>query len=218
VKRWMSQAVAAWAVLAVLADQLLSVTWGFMVLVLAFAWLAQQLNSATGVKAADAHARINALVPVVHTANTTANNALPKAGGTVTGSLAVNGNHSVGGQVLINGASSAAALAAVGDGHVTGTFQADNSVVSNQVVAAGVSTSASVGGTTAHFTGTMQADGGVAISGGTISSITAHTSNPIVVSGGSPSGFSGSQLTAVASISNVLNDLVNRMQASGMMA
>lgn len=53
----------------------------------------------TASKAKSAHKRIDALVPAVHDAKTAAANALPKTGGTISGSLVVNSGISCGGNL-----------------------------------------------------------------------------------------------------------------------
>jgi len=76
----------------------LSLGWGFMWMMLAFVWMGVRASD-TAAKTYSAHQRIDVIVPQVAAARTTANNALPKSGGTVTGSLTVNGNHNIGGSL-----------------------------------------------------------------------------------------------------------------------
>jgi hypothetical protein len=91
-------AIGFWAVLTEVLAHFLSLAWGFGMLVVAFIWLAGLMKSASA-KTYSAHQRIDVLVPQVAAVRTTANNALPKSGGTVTGSLTVNGNHNIGGSL-----------------------------------------------------------------------------------------------------------------------
>src|ERR1700685_3399723 len=108
----------------------LSLGWGLMTLLAAFAWVA--LSGATvAAKARSTEDRLNALIPAVGTAystataaNTLAGNALPKSGGTVTGSLTVNGNHTVGGPVTASGATVTAGVEA-SSMHATSNVQID---------------------------------------------------------------------------------------------
>jgi hypothetical protein len=94
-------AIGFWALLSELMAHVLSLSWGFGMLVVGFVWVAG-LMRATSVKAYSAHQRLDALVPVVASTQSTANGALQKTGGTVSGSLAVNVNHSVGGALTAN--------------------------------------------------------------------------------------------------------------------
>jgi hypothetical protein len=86
--------------LAELAAHWLSIGWGFMVITAAFVFVAVHVTAGMAdvrAKAVTTEARVNGLIPTVNAAYGTANNALPKSGGTVTGSLTVNGDHLIGG-------------------------------------------------------------------------------------------------------------------------
>lgn len=108
--RWM--ATVATAGLAELAAHFLSLTWGFMVLLAAFIVVAVRVTSmatAATSKSALTEQRVNGVVTQLGTTNsnvtavtTTANNALPKTGGTVSGALTVSGNHTVNGNFTAN--------------------------------------------------------------------------------------------------------------------
>lgn len=100
--------------------------------------------------------RLNALVPVV----------FPNTGGKITGNVDVTGNHTVGGQLLVN-ATGSATMEVGGNAHVTSTLQVDNAVTSGtsvsagtQILAGGASGSATmeVNGN-GHVTSTLQVDG-----------------------------------------------------------
>lgn len=67
-------AIGSWAVLTEVLAHVLSLSWGFGMLVVAFVWVAGMLRIAS-VKAQTTEARVNALIPQVGTINTTANNA-----------------------------------------------------------------------------------------------------------------------------------------------
>jgi hypothetical protein len=101
--RW--TATAALAGLAEIAAHFLSAGWGMGVLLIAFIWLSGLLRTAA-VKGADTEKRVNALVPQVgairdtaDSALSTANGKVSKSGDTITGSLTVNGDHHVGGNL-----------------------------------------------------------------------------------------------------------------------
>lgn len=97
--------------LAELAAHFLSLGWGFMVLLAAFVFVAVHAMSAVATvtsKAVATEARVSALIPQVNSVSNVANAALPQAGGTVTGSLTVNGNSVTGGNQAVNGVLSGA--------------------------------------------------------------------------------------------------------------
>jgi hypothetical protein len=114
----------------------LSLGWGIMTLLAAFAWVALS-GASTAAKARSTEDRVNALVPAVGTAVTLAGNALPKTGGTVSGSLSVSGTHTVSGTLT---ASSGIATASM---HSTGNVQVDGSHTVNGNISGGTDISAS---------------------------------------------------------------------------
>jgi hypothetical protein len=123
-------ALLAEAGLVELAAHYLSLSWGLALLVILFLITGIRLT-ASAAKVADVEARHNALVVSVgavkdtaDAASTTAGNALPKSGGTITGGLTVNGDHHIGGTLYGSGGA-----LAIGDdttisanAAVTGTF------------------------------------------------------------------------------------------------
>lgn len=99
----------ATAALAELAAHLLSLTWGFMVLLAMFVYVAAHLTASMAVasaKSADTEKRLNTLVPAVgaikdtaDSAATTAGNAMPKSGGHFTGDVTCETNFAVWGSL-----------------------------------------------------------------------------------------------------------------------
>jgi hypothetical protein len=179
--RWMT--TLATAGLAELAAHFLSLTWGFMVLLAAFVYVAVHVTAGVATvasKAKSTEQRVNTLVPVVNTAyttannaNTTANNALPKSGGTISGTLTVTGDHHVSGNLYgVGGVLSVGDTAYMGNGiagagggtlessagfHSSGTVQADSQVITGNVDSNGGSTNEYSGGI--HSSQVIQADG-----------------------------------------------------------
>jgi hypothetical protein len=106
--------------------------------------------------------RLNTLVPVV----------FPNTGGTITGNVDVTGNHTVGGQLLVN-ATGSATMEVGGNSHVTGGMQVDgNHVVGGAITTGGqvLVNTATSGATFAvngngHITAGMQVDGAVTTGG-----------------------------------------------------
>lgn len=105
----------AWALAAEAAWHLLGAAWAFAVLTAAIGWLAARLPAAMATaaaataKAAAVENRVDALVPAVNdakdaaaTAQSTANNALPRSGGSVSGDLTVGGYLNVGKSVNVD--------------------------------------------------------------------------------------------------------------------
>jgi hypothetical protein len=100
--------IAALAGLAELAAYFLSLSWGFGVLLAAFIWVAGMARSAMAVSAAKVAAtetRVNGLVSAMGTLNSNLGNYLPLSGGTITGSLTVNGDETIGGTLHGSGGS-----------------------------------------------------------------------------------------------------------------
>lgn len=101
-----------------LAAHFLSLSWGFTLIVVLFVvtGIRQQANTA---QTADLAARHAALVVSVGAVKDTADNALPKSGGTVTGGLTVNGDHHIGGSLYGSGGTLTVADAVTNNGSVT---------------------------------------------------------------------------------------------------
>jgi hypothetical protein len=127
--------------------------------------------------------------------------------GHFTASVQVDGNHSVSGQVLVNGASSAAAIAANGDAHMSGTVTGDS----------GVNTSGNFSGGSIHVSGNSQTDGTHTVGGdvnasGTVrgavhaSSIVIDTMSAV----GSPASSSNA-ITYCNNIKQAVDGILNRM-------
>ena len=156
-KHWITTLMTAG--LAEFAAHWLSLGWGFMVLTAGFVFVAVHVTAGIATvtsKAAATEARVAALVPIVGSVNTTANNALPKSGGTITGNLNVNSN-----------------LAGAGGGtlevtthlHAGGTIQADNQVLANSVNVGGSGSSATLAiNGNVHASSAGQFDGGISAS------------------------------------------------------
>lgn len=160
-KRWVTTLMTAG--LAEFAAHWLSLGWGFMVLLAGFVFVAVHVSAgaATAVaKAAATEARVSALIPVVGSVNTaannavtTANNALPKSGGTVTGSLNVNGSLAGSGGGTLEVPSSV---------HSGSSIQADNQVLANSVNIGGSGSGATLAiNGNVHASSAGQFDGGI---------------------------------------------------------
>jgi hypothetical protein len=139
----------------------LSLGWGLMFLLAAFAWTALT-GASTAAKARSTEDRVTALIPAVgtaystaQTANTLAGNALPKTGGTLSGSLTVNGNHQVNGNHTVTGNISGGT-----DVSASNNLNAGNGVNGNAVVV----TSAFINGNQLHM---VQGAGGWPVASGT---------------------------------------------------
>ena len=157
----------------------LSIGWGFATMVVMFVIVASRttltLNAASA-KAASAHQRIDVLVPAVGAVKATADGAVQRSGDTVTGSLVVNGNHTIGGSLQGSGGT----LSVSGNHHVTGAHTVDGTITGHSAINADGSMSAS----SIHTGGTGQFDNGVNIGGSTaISSGRAFSGASIHVSG-----------------------------------
>lgn len=170
----------------------LSVGWALGLLILLYVISSLTLNTAQ-VQAQAAHQRIDDLVPHIGTIEDTANGAVQKAGDTMTGSLVVNGNHTIGGSLIGAGGT----LTTISNLHVSGggaTVDDDLTVHGSHAVDGNISASG------IHGSGTGQFDGGVNVNGSTaISSSRAFTGASIHVSAGvladgtlAGSNFSGS--------------------------
>lgn len=146
--------------------------------------------------------RLNSLIPAV----------FPNTGGTITGSVTVNGNHNVGGQLNVNGAGGSANVAVNGNVHATSTGQFDGGVTTSVVNATSGSTSEFSGGI--HAAGDILSD--AALRGTTLyvngQRIAPGQGRPAfypVASGSSPSNLS---------IGVGLNEIVNCLIAAGISA
>ena len=210
--RWVSTLLTAG--LAEFAAHWLSLGWGFMVLIAGFVFVAVHVTAGVATvtsKASATEQRVNALVPIVGAVNTTANNALPKAGGTITGSLTVNGGHAVlggmtvGGDTLVSGT-----LAGSGYGTLTvNALHANGSAITADGTITGhssINADGSVSGASIHVSGVAQADNGVNVGGNTaINSSRAFTGASIHTSGNilSDTNFSGSYHGSQGAVSTV---------------
>ena len=218
---------ATWATLALteMTAHLLSVGWGMAVLLAAFAWVALT-GASVAAKARSTEDRVNALVPAVgavrvmavnaqsaastaqgtaNSAQSTANNALPSSGGTITGTLNVNGDHHVGGTLY----------------GVSGTLTVGDSVQANSNL------NVNGGGT---VNGNFNAAGGITgAGGGTLENASSiHSSGVIqadtelIVSGqriapgqGTPGGYPVVGGTYTTGTSTLINAIITGLQAAG---
>jgi hypothetical protein len=140
--------------------------------------------------------RLNTLVPQV----------FPNTGGTVNGSMTVTGNHTAANviaqnQVLVNGASSSARLAVLGDAHITSTLAADGGLSTGGNLSA--SGSASLGSVA---TNSVNSSGQVLVNGASSGAAfavngDAHITSTATIDGGVSTGsaVNARQLTANAS-------------------
>lgn len=216
-----------------LAAHFLSLGWGLMVLLAAFAWVALS-GASVAAKARSTEDRVNALVPVVGTAAAQAANAYPKTGGTISGNVTVNGSHSVNGQVNAN------TLSVSGNATTSGNHTVHGSLVSDNNVSAGGSVSGSnFSGGSIHVSGSAQADGNFT-AGGQVNAdhytgSSMHVGGAIVADssisagnfsgsyhggqggvssvGGAPGTYSSSYETSLAS---AINGIINRLNSSGL--
>jgi hypothetical protein len=227
----MRTAIRYWGVLGTvalteLAAHFLSLGWGLMFLLAAFAWTALS-GASVAAKARSTEDRVNALVPVVGTAAAQAANAFPKTGGTVSGSVTVTGSHTVNGQVNAN------TLSVSGNATTSGNHTVHGSLISDNSVSAGGSVSGSnFSGGSIHVSGNAQADGTIfsgSFSGGSI-----HVSGNALADGsfgasnfsgsyhggqggvstvsGAPGSYSSSYETSLAS---AINGIINRLNSAG---
>lgn len=140
--------------------------------------------------------RLNSLIPVV----------FPNTGGTVNGSMTVTGNHTAANviaqnQVLVNGASSSARLAVLGDAHITSTLAADGGLsTSGNLSASGSASLGSVATNSVNSSGQVLVNGA---SSGAAFAVNgdAHITSTATIDGGVSTGSSvnARQLTANAS-------------------
>jgi hypothetical protein len=183
-----------------------------------------RLNAAS-VKAAAAHQRIDVLVPHIATIQTTANAAMPKTGGTFTGSVTTQDHH-------VNGTLfGAGGTLTVGDGtHFSGVgMTADGTITGHSAINA----DGSLSGASIHVSSTAEADGGLNVGGSTavsssraFSGASMHVSNAVeadggflgpaiagmpVASGAVIGSVSGSSVIATGGMVNLLNAINNAL-------
>jgi hypothetical protein len=212
--RW--PAVMGAVALTELAAHFLSLGWGLMTLLAAFAWVA--LSGATvAAKARSTEARLGAHVTATAPAVSFVAN-----GGSVGGNVVVNGSHTVTGQVNANtyaGVSGGAMENSSGI-HTSGTLVADTQVNAGQVTS-----SSSFSGGSIHVSGNAQADGSMTATSYSGSSI--HVSGNGQVDGSfSANNFSGSYAGGqsavttsngtLASTASAVNGCIARMQSAGL--
>lgn len=213
----------------------LSLGWGIMTLLAAFAWVALS-GASVAAKARSTEDRVNNLVPVIGAASTLAANAFPKTGGTVSGSVTVTGSHTVNGQVN-SGTLSVSGNATTGGNHtVHGSLSADSNVSASGTVNGGAGSFGSVSSTTfsgssIHVSGNAQADGtftaGSTVSASNFSGGSIHVSGNALADGSfSASNFSGSYHGGQAAVTtsdgtltstaSAVNGCIARMNSAGL--
>lgn len=156
-KRWVTTLMTAG--LAEFTAHWLSLGWGFMVITAAFVFTAVHVTAGMALataKAAATEARVAALVPIVNNVNSTANNALPKSGGTITGNLNVNNNLAGSGGGTLEVSSGV---------HSSGSVQADDQVLAGSANIGGSGSSATLAiNGNVHASSAGQFDGGISAS------------------------------------------------------
>jgi hypothetical protein len=215
-----------------LAAHFLSLGWGLMVLLAAFAWVAMS-GASVAAKARSTEDRVNNLIPVVGAAATAAANAYPKTGGTISGNVTVTGSHTVNGQINSNTLSVSGNATTSGNHTVHGSLISDNNVsaggqvsggsfsggsihVSGNAQADGSFSAGSVStghydGSSIHVSGNAQADG--SLSAGNFSGSYHGGQGGVSSVGGAPSTYSSSYETSLAS---AINGLINRLNSAGL--
>ena len=214
-------AVLGTVTLTELAAHFLSLGWGIMILLAAFAWTA--LSGATvAAKARSTEDRVNALVPAVGTAYTLASNAFPRTGGTVSGNVTVNGSHTVNGTIAGSQfEGTGGAMENSGGIHSSGVVEADSGVSTSSVNASGGYEGASI-----HVSGASEADGGFT-TGSSFEGGSIHVSGNAEADGSFSAGnFSGSyaggqgavtpSTGTLASTASAVNGCISRMQSAGL--
>jgi hypothetical protein len=228
--RWPS--VLGTVALTEIMAHFLSLGWGIMTLLAAFAWVALS-GASVAAKARGTEDRVNALVPVIGAASTLAANAFPKTGGTVSGSVTVNGAHTVNGQVNASTLSVAGNATTAGTHTVHGSMNADGNVTAGSAISASGQVSGSnFSGGSIHVSGSGQADGnftaGGQVSGSSFSGNSIHVSGnaqadgTLTVSGqriapgqGTPAGYPASGSPSTAGLGSYSNAIVNGLIAAG---
>lgn len=215
---------AVWGTIGVteLLAHFLSLGWAVMFLLAAFAWTAMR-GMAVADKARGTESRLNNLIPVIGDAHSLASNALPKAGGTVTGSLAVNGSHTVGGQTNTGTLFVSGGATTTGNHTVHGSLLSDNNVSAGGQVSGGsgnfgpVSSTGAYSGVSIHVSSGAQADGTITGGGdinanGTVRGNGFHASSSIQSDGGITAGGdinSGGTVRGALHASSALIDTMN---------
>jgi hypothetical protein len=219
---------------AELAGHWLGLGYGFLVMLAAFTFVALRMSAtmATGsnalVKAQAAHQRLDLLVPKVGTiettangAQTTANNALPKSGGTVTGNLTVNGDHTIAGNLLGSGGT----LTTGSNFHVSGggatvdlglTVHGNHSVDGNAAIGGTLSgaSGGTVESTAIHAGGTILADGQVNAVGNMSAG---NFGGPYQGGQGAVTPVPTTGFT-LAETATAVNGVINRLDSSGLIS
>jgi hypothetical protein len=202
-----------------LAAHFLSLGWGMMTLLAAFAWVGLS-GASVAAKARSTEDRVNGLIPVIGTASTLAANAFPKTGGTVSGNVtvtgthAVNGNMTVGGSHTVSGQINGSTVSLTGGMTDYGHTSHGNVSVDSNVAVGGTLTGAGGGTvetTAAHVGGPMVVDGNATFSGNI-------NGGPVVVGGqgavGVPSLTSPS--ANETQLFNGVNGCISRLNSSGL--
>jgi hypothetical protein len=221
----------------------LSVGWGLMTLLAAFAWVA--LSGATvAAKARGTEARLNNLIPTV----------FPNTGGTINGPVTVNGSHTVNGNHTVSGTIASGGnvqvgslLTGAGGGtvgaaslHSNGTILADSALNSNGSMS--VNGSASVGGNHT-VSGTIASGGNVQVGnlltgsgGGTVGTAGIHSNGTVLADGsvqgttlyvngqrvapgqGTPVWYQITTAVSTAQLAGCVNNIVSELIAAGIMS
>lgn len=207
---------------------LLSIGWGFTVLLAAFAWVS--LSGATvAAKARSTENRLNSVIPTI----------FPNTGGTIHGSVTVNGAHSVNGNMSVSGSHTvggqvnSSTLSVAGNATTAGNHTVHGSLFSDNSVTAGGGFS----GGSMHVSGNAQADGSFSagsVSTGHYDGSSIHVSGNALADGsfsagnfsgsyhgnqggvstvsGAPGSYSSSYETSLAS---AINGIISRLNSAG---
>lgn len=212
-------AVMGLVALTELAAHFLSLGWGVMTLLAAFAWVGLS-GASVAAKARSTEDRVNNLIPVVGAASTLAGNAFPKSGGTVSGNVVVtgthqvNGNMSVGGSHTVTGQINGSNVSLSGGmtdfGHTShGNVSIDNNLaVSGTLNGGGGGT---VEATSIHSGGTILADGQINASGAMSAS---NFGGPYQGGQAAVSTLSGT--VTVTQCASAINGIIARLNSSGL--
>jgi hypothetical protein len=189
------------------------------------------MASNTATKAVSTEQRMNALVPKVGTIEATANNALPKSGGTVTGSVVVDGDHTIGGTLygsggtLLMGSNMGIAGSATVDSDFTvhGNHNVDGNVGIGGAISgeggANLTASAQINGTAMTTSGGMTADGGFTSHAGIHAdgNISANNYSGTYNGGqGNPGAYPASGSPSNAGLATYSNQIVEVLQNAGL--
>jgi hypothetical protein len=140
----------------------------------------------------------------------TANNALPIAGGTITGNLAVNGNHTVPNGYLSVGGGAGSPGDIINSGTVhtggvsapAGTVVAESATTSADISVGGTAHTAGVSNSGVMTTNTIVVQGGEATPGASPGTISGSMPTP------SGNALLGDQIAFINDIANMVNDVV----------